>query len=86
MTLRSQLQIRAREVETDHVTDATVTVSVVDMNDNNPQFSAESYSGRIKEDSVRGDAVTMTTAVAASDADSGSFANVTYSITGGSDV
>ena len=86
MTLRSQLQIRAREVETDHVTDATVTVSVRDMNDNNPQFSADSYSGRIKEDSVRGDAVTMTTAVSASDADSGSFANVTYSITGGSDV
>ena len=73
-------------METDHVTDATVTVNVVDMNDNNPQFSAESYSGRIKEDSVRGDAVTMTTAVSASDADSGSFANVTYSITGGSDV
>lgn len=56
------------------------------MNDNSPVFSADSYSGRLDENSIRGDPVIMAEILSADDLDSGLYGNITYSFSGGDNV
>lgn len=61
---------------------ATVSIAVFDVNDNPPVFTSMEYQVHIKENIPIGSHIT---AVSASDCDSGSNAEVTYSITSGND-
>lgn len=58
---------------------ATVLVSVINVNDNDPIFSASSYNVSVQENLAK-DAHVLT--VKASDADSGVFGDVTYALIG----
>ncbi|XP_055857461.1 cadherin-87A isoform X2 [Episyrphus balteatus] len=60
---------------------ATITISVVDANDNKPIFERESYSASISESSLPGQYITSITA---KDIDSGNYgdAGIRYSISG----
>lgn len=60
---------------------ATITVSVLDANDNKPSFEQESYSAIVSEASLPGQYITTITA---KDVDSGSFgdAGIRYSLSG----
>ena len=58
----------------------TVTVNVLDKNDNEPEFNEDQYSFQIKEDANVKDGVG---AVTASDKDEGQNGKVVYSIIGG---
>ncbi|XP_013102305.2 cadherin-87A isoform X1 [Stomoxys calcitrans] len=60
---------------------ATITVSVLDVNDNKPIFEEQSYSGSISESALPGQYITTITA---KDLDSGNFgdAGIRYSLTG----
>ncbi|XP_070543956.1 cadherin-23-like [Ptychodera flava] len=60
---------------------ADVTVCLTDMNDNSPVFHPENYNSTIDEHS---DVGTFVVQLNATDADSGIFGEVTYSLTGGS--
>lgn len=59
---------------------ATLNISVIDSNDNYPQFTQTSYSARIREDSQIGDKILQ---VLANDLDSGENGHVRYSIVRG---
>ncbi|XP_046392719.1 cadherin-23-like [Ischnura elegans] len=56
-----------------------VTVSLVDANDNAPHFNTESMKLKVKEDAPPG---TMISDISATDADSGAFGNISYSLGG----
>jgi len=60
---------------------ATITVSVLDANDNKPSFEQESYSATVSEAALPGQYITTITA---KDVDSGSFgdAGIRYSLSG----
>ena len=58
----------------------TVTVNVIDKNDNEPQFNKDQYSFQIKEDANVKDSVGQ---VSASDKDEGLSGTVVYSIISG---
>ncbi|XP_078259032.1 protocadherin-16-like [Rhinoraja longicauda] len=58
----------------------TVTITIQDVNDNEPVFSRNFYNTSIKENEPPG---TCFLQIAATDADSGSFGSVTYSIGSG---
>ena len=57
---------------------ATLVVTITDTNDNDPVFSETSYSATLPENSLTGEVVLV---VNATDADSTSNADITYSIT-----
>lgn len=59
---------------------ATLNISVIDSNDNYPQFTQTSYSARIREDSQIGDKILQ---VLANDLDSGENGHIRYSIVRG---
>lgn len=59
---------------------ATLNISVIDSNDNQPQFTQTSYNARIREDSLVGDKILQ---VQANDLDSGENGHVSYSIVRG---
>lgn len=63
---------------------ANVTINVLDVNDNSPVFSQSYYTATLPSDS--NSLKKWSTTVAATDADSGSNAAITYSITDGGDV
>ncbi|XP_075145328.1 cadherin 87A [Haematobia irritans] len=60
---------------------ATITVSVLDVNDNKPMFEEQSYSGSISESALPGQYITTITA---KDIDSGSYgdAGIRYHLSG----
>ncbi|XP_071439918.1 cadherin-87A [Hetaerina americana] len=58
---------------------ARVTVVLVDANDNAPHFDSESMRLRVKENAPPG---TMISEISATDADSGAFGNISYSLGG----
>ncbi|XP_078078835.1 protocadherin-16-like [Mustelus asterias] len=58
----------------------TVTIAIQDVNDNEPMFSSNFYNTSIKENEPMG---TCFLQVSATDADSGSFGTITYSIGSG---
>ncbi|XP_019645840.1 PREDICTED: protocadherin Fat 4-like [Branchiostoma belcheri] len=60
---------------------ATVTVSVLDLNDNTPNFTQPSYSVTIEENLSQGTSILT---VSATDEDSGTNADITYSISSSS--
>ncbi|KAJ7336041.1 hypothetical protein OS493_013416 [Desmophyllum pertusum] len=62
---------------------ATVTINVNDTNDNPPAFNGSSFTAVISEAS---DISSFVTKITASDADSGSNAKISYSITAGNDL
>lgn len=59
---------------------ATLNISVIDSNDNRPQFTQTSYSARIREDSLIGDKILQ---VQANDLDSAENGRISYSIVRG---
>lgn len=59
---------------------ATVNISVIDSNDNAPQFTQSSYTARIREDSDIGDKILQ---IQANDMDSDDNGHVTYTIVRG---
>ncbi|XP_078576868.1 protocadherin Fat 4-like isoform X2 [Branchiostoma floridae x Branchiostoma japonicum] len=59
---------------------ASVTVVVLDENDNSPLFDRESYTTNVTEDTTGGDLILQITAT---DEDEGSNSNITYSIRSG---
>uniref|UniRef100_A0A1A9WEW2 Cadherin domain-containing protein n=1 Tax=Glossina brevipalpis TaxID=37001 RepID=A0A1A9WEW2_9MUSC len=61
---------------------ATITVSVIDENDNKPVFEDESYTASVSEDALPGQYITTITA---KDLDSGNFgdAGIRYNLSGG---
>ncbi|XP_063930740.1 cadherin-87A isoform X2 [Zophobas morio] len=58
---------------------ATVNVKVININDNDPVFSAPSYNASVHENSPNG---TFVARVKATDGDSGDFGKITYTLTG----
>ena len=71
-------QVTAIEELTGEVSETSVTVTILDSNDNPPSFTREVYTGIVVENSPVGTKVNMTDSLYASDADSNT--NVTYSI------
>jgi cadherin EGF LAG seven-pass G-type receptor 1 len=74
-------------IATDHGTpnrtgEVIVTISVVDLNDNNPRFINEPYAASVFENSTTGTTVII---IAATDPDINQNARLTYNITGGDD-
>ncbi|XP_078716087.1 cadherin-23 [Lampetra fluviatilis] len=61
-------------------TDAPVSIRIIDINDNNPIFNPASYSKSVFEDVAPG---TVLMRITATDADSGNFAVVVYSLVDG---
>nr|XP_002734103.1 PREDICTED: cadherin-23-like [Saccoglossus kowalevskii] len=61
---------------------ATVTIDVLDVNDNAPIFSEDGYHGTVKENTVNDDPIV---AVLATDSDLGDNGTVSYSIIHGND-
>ncbi|XP_028398312.1 protocadherin Fat 4-like [Dendronephthya gigantea] len=59
-----------------------VTITVTDVNDNYPVFTADPYHGKIAEDASVGSSVVQ---VKAEDADEGENGKIKYSLTGGTD-
>uniref|UniRef100_A0A1A9VG57 Cadherin domain-containing protein n=1 Tax=Glossina austeni TaxID=7395 RepID=A0A1A9VG57_GLOAU len=61
---------------------ATITVSVIDENDNKPMFEDESYTASVSEDALPGQYITT---IIARDLDSGNFgdAGIRYNLSGG---
>ena len=58
---------------------AKVTVTIINVNDEDPKFEKEIYNATVKENSPPGTRITVVKAV---DADEGSFGEVTYSLIG----
>lgn len=58
---------------------ATVFVNVINLNDNDPIFSAKSYNASVDENSPSG---TFVITVKATDADAGNYGKLTYALTG----
>nr|KAG5714955.1 hypothetical protein BaRGS_000443 [Batillaria attramentaria] len=75
-------QVVAREIDTKEKKSgtATVTLSILDMNDNAPNFTSPSYVFPVAEDAA---VDTSIGAIFAADDDSGSYGSVSYSIRGG---
>ena len=63
-------------------TTAQVQITLTDINDNRPIFYPRNYSKNIRENTPTNEEIIT---VQASDADSGNFGKVTYSIVGGND-
>ncbi|KAI8511673.1 hypothetical protein Bbelb_107730 [Branchiostoma belcheri] len=63
--------------------ETTVTVSVLDLNDNTPNFTQSSYSVTIEENLAVGTSILT---VSATDDDSGTNADITYSISSSSTI
>ncbi|CAH1794571.1 unnamed protein product [Owenia fusiformis] len=74
-------QIWAKETGTPekHENFTMVYLEIEDMNDNIPQFTKEEYKTELYENSPKG---TNITTITATDADSGEFGKITYSIRG----
>ena len=68
--------------QTDRIATVNITITVLDVNDNQPVFSRSEYNTFISEDSAVGSTIT---ALTATDADSGTNAKISYSITGGNE-
>ena len=60
-----------------------VTISIMDENDNAPQFARQSYTVTLPENSPNG---ALVIDLEATDADSGSNSQLVYSIVGGSSI
>nr|OXU29140.1 hypothetical protein TSAR_006401 [Trichomalopsis sarcophagae] len=60
-------------------TSAKVTVTIINVNDEDPKFEHKSYNATVKENSQPGTRVTVVKAI---DADEGPFGEVTYSLIG----
>ena len=58
---------------------ARITVTVINVNDQDPKFEQKSYTASVKENSPPG---THVTAVKALDGDEGQFGEVSYSLIG----
>lgn len=58
---------------------AKVTVTIVNVNDEDPKFEKQSYNATVEENSQPGTRVTVVKAV---DKDEGPFGDVTYSLIG----
>ena len=74
---RHTLTIQATD-RADNTGTTTVTINVIDLNDNDPAFSEDSYEATLAEDTVSRSAVVS---APATDADNGN--TLTYTITGG---
>ena len=61
----------------------SVTLTVLDFNDNTPQFSQQIYTGTVQETASVNDQVELDSQVVCTDADSDSNGNVTLQITNG---
>ncbi|XP_037891980.1 cadherin-87A [Glossina fuscipes] len=74
----------AEETDTDPklTSTATITVSVIDENDNKPMFEDESYTASVSEDALPGQYITT---IIAKDLDSGNFGDsgIRYNLSGG---
>ena len=57
-----------------------ISVEITDINDNNPKFDKDQFTGMVSENANVGTQVLIVTAT---DIDLGQFANLTYSLTGG---
>ena len=57
-----------------------IYVEITDINDNNPMFDREQFTGMVSENA---DVGTQVLVVTATDADLGEFGDLTYSLTGG---
>ena len=57
-----------------------IYVEITDINDNNPMFDTDRFTGMVSENANVGTQVLIVTAT---DIDLGQFANLTYSLTGG---
>lgn len=75
-------QVVAREIDTAErrSSTATVTVSILDMNDNAPNFTQSQYIFSVLEDAAVGQRIGD---ILARDQDSGSYGNISYSLRGG---
>ena len=60
-----------------------IDLAVLDVNDNAPEWSADSFAAALKEDAAVG---TVATLVAATDPDSGNNRRVSYALLGGGDA
>lgn len=58
---------------------AIINVNILNINDNDPIFSAKEYNASVSENSPVGTQIVVVSAI---DADSGDFGKVTYSLTG----
>ena len=74
-----QFPIEAREPDTSRTYTANVTIVVLDVNDNSPVFNQLVYTSKLPSGAL----TEWSTAVLATDQDSGSNAAITYSITDG---
>ncbi|XP_078320025.1 cadherin-23-like isoform X2 [Crassostrea virginica] len=81
-TRSATFDVIARELRTNPKRSSSVkmTVNILDVNDNQPQFGNSSYSARIAENAPTG---TTFTRLQATDLDSGVFGEITYSVRGG---
>ena len=82
LCLLSQVRVTQTFVTNPLFSDAAVTVVVNDTNDNSPVFSKPVYSGNQDENTAAGTSIIQVTAT---DADSGSFKTIRYSIISGND-
>lgn len=60
-------------------TSAKVSVTIINVNDEDPKFEKKSYNATVEENSQPGTRVTVVKAI---DADEGPFGEVTYSLIG----
>ncbi|XP_076454243.1 cadherin-23-like isoform X3 [Babylonia areolata] len=74
-------QVVAREIDTaeKRSSTATVTLNVLDMNDNDPRFEESKYLFPVQENASVGQSIG---AILATDDDTGSYGNVSYSLRG----
>ncbi|KAJ8365861.1 hypothetical protein SKAU_G00146920 [Synaphobranchus kaupii] len=75
------IKIEAKEsASPNHIARATVNVTLLDVNDNSPQFESAMYEGKVSKDQSVGMNITRVHAV---DPDEGANGRVTYAIDGG---
>ncbi|KAL3875780.1 hypothetical protein ACJMK2_033697 [Sinanodonta woodiana] len=84
ITSQLTFQIIAREMDTaEHrSSSATITVQILNVNDNEPIFHSDSFNCTVKENSQNG---THAIRMQAHDADLGDFGKLTYSVRGSND-
>ncbi|XP_071532452.1 fat-like cadherin-related tumor suppressor homolog isoform X3 [Panulirus ornatus] len=77
------LTVRARDSVTGSHTDAHVTITVTDVNDNPPEFSSHVYKGSVSEAASPGQVIVQ---VSASDVDTGAGGEVRFSCGSGCEL